>query len=170
MMVQNIDVIFTIADYRNIAYVIFLLVALIVERKITSIVVVLFVLAIGENLTNELTQSILEISRQDGIEYKFVWYGFWSTYSLFGIYTIYFLHNKLKIRASSGANFVSFIMLFWGLCQVVDFIDRVTWDSAFFAAFYQYSIVVTNLLITPMLLLFWLRDIHKERFVKYKEV
>jgi len=169
-MVQNIDVIFTIADYRNIAYVIFLLIALIVERKITSIVVALFVLAIGENLTSEATQFILETSRQQGIEYKFVWYSFWSIYSLCGIYTIYLLHIKLKLRASRGANFVSFTMLLWALCQAIDFIDRVTWDSAFFAVFYQYSIVITNLLITPMLLLFWLRDIHKERFIKYKEV
>lgn len=169
MMDQNIETIFSIASYRNTAYIVFLLVALMVERKVSSIIVTLLILTIGENSSNALTHTLLELARQPGLEYKFVWYGSWTLYSLISIYLIYLLHVKLKLRASSGAKFLSLMMLIFALFQIIDFVDRATWDSAYFAVFYQYGIVIGNLLITPMLLFFWLRDIHKERFKKYEE-
>ena len=123
------DLILMISDYKIAVYFCILITVISFEEKVSSTTITMLVILLNEQFSNSFTETILEFAAQDGIFYKFSWYGIWVLLDLISMYLIYFLHLKLKYRVSRVAYFYCLTLAVYTTAQLIDFIDRATIDS-----------------------------------------
>lgn len=160
----------TAAHYKMIVlYVVFLLVT-IIDRKVTSMTVTIIVILLHEYFSDAIFDSLYKIASKDGISFKFAWYGTWTFVNMISIYLIYYLHSRLQLRITHAAYFYSCLLLMYSAAQFIDFFDRATFNSGFFAEMYQISIFSGNMVMPFLLTAFWLNDKRLRKSVYTKAV
>ncbi len=148
----------TAAYYKLIVLCLIFLLVMIVDRRITSMTITIIVILLHEYFADVIFEDLYRIASSDGIFYKFVWYGTWNFLNMISIYLIYYLHSRIQLRISGAAYFYSCLTLMYSVAQLVDFFDRATIDSGFFADIYQISVFVGNMAMPLLLTALWLND------------
>ena len=91
-------------------------------------------------------------------------------FDMISIYLIYYLHSRLQLRITHAAYFYSCLLLMYSAAQFIDFFDRATFNSGFFAEMYQISIFSGNMVMPFLLTAFWLNDKRLRKSVYTKAV
>lgn len=151
----------SLGDATNLVYAVLFLFAFFVEKKLSSVTIALLVLCLSKGIASLLLPSLLELASQAGLQYKFSWYGSWMALNVICIGLILKFHIANQIRASNVALAVSLAYVGLTAIQAIDFIDRATLNSSFFAMVYQISIPTINIGLIPLICYFWLRDYRK---------
>ena len=147
--------------YVFVAYIILLISALFINKRISSVTTAFFTLCCWQAFSVSISQFLYEQASNEGILFKFFWYGTWTLSNLFFIWMIYQFHLMQKLRASSIAIAVSMLILLNTLIQVLDFIDRATANSGLMANVYQLFIPASNIAIIPMVIYLWCYEYRK---------
>lgn len=153
------SILFEMGKFVFLSNFILLLIAVMFERKVSSIVISLLVLALASGIMSALTPVLYEISSQAGMLNKFAWYGGFAFIDCIALYLLFKLHKLLKQNVSSVAHLVGFAFLIFTLLQSFRFIDRFVFDTQVLAAVYRNAIPALNLALVPMIIFFWLAEI-----------
>lgn len=154
-----------IANYSVFGYLLLLVAALLYERKLNSVTITIFVVYFSIISSILLTPVLYQLALGKEVYHKFVWYGSWITIDVFCIWLIYYLHQVQKLRATLLSLVVSLSFIATSLIQAVDFIDRATLQSNFFATAYQVLMAAFNTCTLPLILYFWWVEIQKRRLI-----
>ncbi len=147
-----------VSHYKIMALCIIFLWVMAIDRKVTSMTITIIVILLHEYFSDSIFDELYIIASPDGILHKFYWYGTWTFVNMISIYLIYYLHSRIQIRIASAAYFYSCLILMYSFAQLIDFFDRATFDSGFFAEAYQLSIFVGNVAMPFLLTALWLND------------
>ncbi|HCU65956.1 MAG TPA: hypothetical protein DF774_09375 [Rheinheimera sp.] len=154
-----------IANYAIVGNLLLLVLALVYEKKLNSITISFFVICLSLTMSRLLSPLLYEIASGPTVLHKFAWYGGWILINVFCIWFIYYMHWLQKIRATQLSMVTSLIFIAMCLVQAIDFIDRATLQSNFFADAYQILIAVINLCSLPLSAYFWLVEIRKRQLI-----
>ncbi|OBP17212.1 hypothetical protein A5320_20380 [Rheinheimera sp. SA_1] len=142
-------------------FILLLCFSIVVYKKMSSVTTAFFALCCWQAFSIAVTPFLYQLASNEGILYKFSWYGTWIISNLFFIWMIYQFHSVQKLRASSVAIAVSTLILAISVVQAVDFIDRATTNSGLMANFYQLFIPAANIAIIPVVTYLWLYEYRK---------
>lgn len=154
-----------IANYSVFGYLLLLVASLLYERKLNSVTITIFVIYFSIISSILLVPVFYGLAAGTEIYHKFMWYGSWIIIDVFCIWLIYYLHKVQKLRATQLSLVVSMSFIATSLIQAVDFIDRATLQSNFFATAYQVLIAIFNTGMLPLIIYFWLVEIRKRRLI-----
>lgn len=154
-----------IANYSVFGYLLLLVASILYERKLNSVTITIFVVYISIISAILLTPLFYGLATGKELYHKFMWYGGWIIIDVFCIWLIYYLHKVQKLRATQLSLVVSMSFIAMSLIQAVDFIDRATLQSNFFATAYQVLIATLNTCMLPVILYFWFAEIRKRRLI-----
>ncbi|WP_306519524.1 hypothetical protein [Rheinheimera sp.] len=154
-----------IAQYGVIGYLMLLVIALIYERKLNSITISIFVVYLSWVVCRGVMPLLYDIASGPELYNKFAWYGSWIAIDVFCVWLIYYLHQVQKLRATQLSLVVSMSFIATSIIQAIDFIDRATLQSSFFASAYQVLIAIFNTGMLPLIAYFWLVEIRKRRLI-----
>lgn len=153
----------TIADTTSLVYGLLFFTAFFIEKKFSSITVTLLVLFLSKGMVSLVRPELMIIASNNGLFYKFIWYGSWMLVNIICLVLIFKFHSINKIRASNIAIVVSMAYVSLTCIQAIDFIDRASFNSGFFATVYQLSIPTINIGLIPLICYYWFRDVRKSR-------
>lgn len=136
-----------------------LLVSVMVERKVSSIVISLLVLALASGIMSALTPLLYDISSRAGVVNKLAWYGGFALIDCIALYLLFKLHKLLKQNVSKVAHLVGGAFLLFTLLQSVRFFDRFIFDTDIFSVIYRNGIPALNLMLVLMIIVFWLDEV-----------
>lgn len=159
------DIFVDMVNYGAFGYLLLLVAALLYERKINSITISIFVIYLSWISSRLLTPVLYDLASGPELYNKFVWYGSWIICDVFCIWLIYYLHKLQKLRATQLALVVSMSFFTMSVIQAIDFIDRATLQSNFFATAYQTLIAIFNTCMLPLIIYFWWVEIRKRRLI-----
>ncbi len=151
----------SLEDLTSLVYALLFLIIFFVEKRMSSVTVALLVLCLSKGMASLMLPDLLTLASQVGLQYKFAWYGSWMALNVICIGLILKFHIANQIRASNVALAVSLAYVGFTAIQAIDFIDRATLNSGFFAMVYQISIPTINIGLIPLICYFWLRDYRK---------
>lgn len=161
MQNEFVELMFSFDKHIFIGYAALLVTAVIIEKRLSSISTAFFTICCWQALSVALIPFLYDLASNEGILYKFFWYGTWTLSNLFFIWMIYQFHLMQKLRASSIAIAVSMLILLNTLIQVLDFIDRATANSGLMANVYQLFIPASNIAIIPVVIYLWCYEYRK---------
>lgn len=161
MQNELVELMLSFDKHIFIGYAALLVAAVVIEKKVTSITTAFFTICCWQALSVALIPYLYEQASNDGILYKFFWYGAWTVSNLFFIWMIYQFHLMQKLRATSIAIAVSMLILSNTAIQVLDFIDRATANSGLMANIYQMFIPASNIAIIPVVIYLWCFEYRK---------
>lgn len=159
------DIFVDMANYGAFGYLSLIVAALLYERKLNSITISIFVIYLSWISSRVLTPVLYDLASGPELYTKFVWYGSWILCDVFCIWLIYYLHKVQNLRATQLSLVVSMSFIVMSLIQAIDFIDRATFQSNFFATAYQLLIATMNTFMLPVILYFWFAEIRKRRLI-----
>jgi hypothetical protein len=151
--------------YVFVGYIVLLVAALVVNKRISSVTTAFVTLCCWQALSVSVSPFLYEQASNDGILYKFCWYGAWTLSNLFFIWMIYQFHLIQKLRATSISIAVSMLILSNTVVQVADFIDRATANSGLIANIYQLFIPASNIAIIPVVIYLWCFEYRKNVYI-----
>ncbi len=154
-----------IANYSVFGYLLLLVAALLYERKLNSVTITIFVIYLSIISSILLTPVLYDLAAGKEVYHKFMWYGSWIIIDVFCIWLIYYLHKVQQLRASLLSLVVSMSFIATSLIQAIDFVDRATLQSNFFATGYQVLMAIFNTCTLPLITYFWLVEIRKRRLI-----
>lgn len=144
-----------------VGYAALLVASVIIYKQISSVTTAFFTLCCWQALSVAMIPYLYQLASNNGIIYKFCWYGAWTLSNLFFIWMIYQFHLMQKLRATSIAIAVSMLILSNTAIQVLDFIDRATANSGLMANIYQLFIPACNIAIIPLVIYLWCFEYRK---------
>ena len=136
-------------------YCLLLVAAIAQDKRISSLVIGIFVLCASQALSVGATPDLYLLATPSGIAYKFIWYGFWLLTNLMFVWMIYQLHLIHKARVSLTTTAISLQIVLNSILQTLDFSDRATVDLNIFALAYQTLIPTLTVGIVPVILMLW---------------
>lgn len=135
-----------------------LVVVLVREQHFSSSSVAVLVLCLGEGIESLSGPHLVTLSKMTA-EHGYVgWYFGWITLHITCLLLLRKLHHVFKLHLSTVALVVAWYYMSYVIIQAIDFIDRVTFDSGTFAAFYQLSTLTLNVVIIPVVGYLFARD------------
>lgn len=156
-----IEMIAALEQHIFVAYFALLAVAVFIERRISSIVIALFVLCSAQAMSYAISAPLLAIASHDGLHFKFVWYCFWLMSNTFFIWIMVRFHKIHQVRTTSVAQSVSLLFVVISLINAADFIDRATINSNIFAEVYRLVTLTSTIGIVPVILYLWFFEYRK---------
>lgn len=143
-----------------------LLIAILLEKKVSSLVISLLVLVLANGLMTSLSPLIFDIARQPDIGFKFVWYGGFALIDCLAVFLLYKFHLMLKQNVSLIANIVGLVFLILATLQTIRFVDRLVLELDWLASVYRLSIPLLNVGLIPVIIILWLLNYRPQRSVK----
>ena len=154
--IQN--VLFEMGKFVFISNFILLLIAVMFERKVSSVVISLIVLALASGVMSAATPMLYSWSIKPGILNKFAWYGSFAFVDCMALYLLFKFHKLLKQHVSKVAQVVAGTFLIFTVLQSARFIDRYIFNTDFLSTIYHNAIPALNLVLVPMIIFFWLSE------------
>jgi hypothetical protein len=149
-------ILFSLDKYLFIGYFILLLAAIRIEKKVSSVVITFTVVAITNGVMTSLVPVIYQVAANEGIAYKFVWYGTFCLIDVLAIYLLYKFHKMLRQNVSAVAELAGAGFLLLATMQSVFFIEQYALFSGYSKLLYQYGIPLINIILMPLFILLWL--------------
>ena len=153
---------FTLDKYLFIGYFILLIVAVRVESKVSSVLITFTVVAVVNGVMTSLVPLLYKVATNDGIAFKFLWYGTFGLLDVVAIYLLYKFHNLLRQNVSIVAEFAGGAFLLLATLQAIFFVEQYLFLSEYTRPIYQYGIPLVNVLLMPILIVLWV--IHTNPF------
>lgn len=151
------------ADFVAIFSTLLLIAVIFAEKKVSSLAVGLLVFSLSECVGNI---AISHLKTWSGVtaDYGYAaWYLGWIIQHLLWLVLLVQFHKALKIHLSNPVLLIAWYYTFSLLIQAIDFIDRLTLDSGYFAQFYQVSNLMLNMLIIPLVGLVYWHELYTRR-------
>lgn len=161
MQNELVELLLSFDKHIFIGYSALLAAAIAIDKKVSSITTAFFTICCWQALSVAVIPFLYQLASNEGVFYKFLWYGGWILSNLFFIWMIYQFHLIQKLRATSIAIAVSMLILSNTLVQVLDFIDRATANSGLMANIYQLFIPASNIAIIPVVIYLWCFEYRK---------
>ncbi|MDX3774947.1 hypothetical protein QE250_12555 [Chromatiaceae bacterium AAb-1] len=159
------SVLFDIGKLVFLVYFMLFLIAVFSEKKVSSAVIGLMVLAVANGMMTALTPVLYELSSRSGIGYKFVWYGSFTLIDCIAVFLLYKFHALLRQSVGRIASLIGQVFLLLASLQSIRFIDRFVIGYDVLQPFYQYLVPLINVLLIPAIIMLWLADIRIRRAV-----
>ncbi|WP_027671622.1 hypothetical protein [Rheinheimera baltica] len=157
------SVMFAMGKFVFLSNFILLLIAVVFERKVSSVVISLLVLALASGIMSALSPVLLEISSGDGLLNKLAWYGGFAFVDCVALYFLFKFHKLLKQNVSSVAHLVGFSFLLFTMLQSIRFIDRYVLETDMLSAVYRNTVPALNLILIPLIMYFWLAELRERK-------
>ncbi|MEO3678498.1 hypothetical protein ABGI61_05640 [Rheinheimera sp. FR7-31] len=148
-------VLFELGKWVFVAYFLMFLLSVMLERKVSSLVITLMVLALANGAMTASTPMLYNIASQTGLFYKFIWYMAFVCVDGIAIYLLYKFHRLLKQNVGSVAQLVGSCFFLLASIQSLRFFDRYVTDTELLQPFYQYGIPIINVALVPIILMMW---------------
>jgi len=161
MQNEFVELMFSFAKHIFFGYAALLILAVVIYKQLSSITTSFFCLCCWHAFSLALTPFLYDIASNQGIAYKFAWYGTWALSNLFFIWMIYQFHLMQKCRVTSISIAVSMLILSNTVLQVLDFLDRATANTGLMADLYQLFIPASNIAIIPVVIYLWCFEYRK---------
>lgn len=159
-------VLFDLGKLVFLAYFLLFVLSVFVERKVSSLVISLMVLAVANGSMTALTPLLFELASNTGLFYKFLWYGVFVFIDCIAIFLLYKFHKLLKQNVSAIASIIGITFLLLASIQTLRFFDRFVTNTEFFQLVYQFGIPLINIVLVPLIMVFWVADIRDGNKVK----
>lgn len=140
-----------------------LLLVLFTDKKFSSSSIGILVLCLGEGLESIALPSLIKVASTEAVLNYFVWYGGWIVLHLTCLALLIKFHRFYQLRASDVSYTLAWYYFIAMVIQAIDFIDRATVDSGFFATFYQLSTLTMNFAMAPLAGLLFFREYYQRR-------
>ncbi|HEY9044197.1 MAG TPA: hypothetical protein VIN66_18590 [Rheinheimera sp.] len=148
-------VLFNLDKYLFIGYFILLIAAIRFEKKVSSVLITFTVVAVTNGVMTSLVPLLYKIAANDGIVYKFAWYGSFCLIDALAIYLLFKFHNMLKQSVSAVAELAGFAFVLLATLQSIFFVEQYLFLSSYTRALYQYGIPLINIALMPAMIFFW---------------
>ena len=148
-------ILFTLDKYLFIGYFILLIVAVRIESKVSSVLITFTVVAVINGVMTSLVPLLYRVAANDGIAFKFLWYGTFCLLDVVAIYLLYKFHNLLKQSVSILAEVAGGAFLLLATLQTTFFVEQYLFFSEYTRPLYQYGIPMINVLLMLMLVILW---------------
>ncbi len=149
-------ILFSLDKYLFIAYFLLLITAIRIEKKVSSVLITFTVVAVTNGVMTSLVPMLYQLAANDGIGYKFIWYGTFCLIDVLAIYLLYKFHSMLKQSVSGVAEVAGVAFLLLATLQAVFFTEQYLFSTDYSRAFYQYGIPLINIALLPALVMLWL--------------
>lgn len=157
------SVLFTVDKLIFIAYFVLLILATLVERKVSSFIITLIVLTVANGAMTSISPMLYQYASQPGLATKFVWYASFALIDMFAIFLLFKFHKLLKQNVGYIAKVVGLMFLTFATLQTTRFIDRFVFGSELFQLAYQYAIPVLNVVLIPIIVITWLSELKRNQ-------
>ena len=149
-------ILFSLDKYVFIGYFFFLILAVRIEKKASSVLITFTVVALANGVMTSLVPLLYRLAANDGIAYKFIWYGTFCLIDMLAIYLLFKFHKLLKQNVSAVAEVAGAAFLSLATVQVLFFVEQYAFTSSLIRPIYQYGIPLINVALLPLLLLLWM--------------
>lgn len=168
--INNKDVIVATDSSVSMFCILLLILVLFVDKKLSSSSIGILVLCLGEGLGSILLPSMIQIASTEALLNYFVWYGGWMALHIACMTLLLKFHRVYRLRVSDVSMTLAWYYAILVFMEGVDFIDRATLDSGFFATFYQLGNILLGALIGPVVGLLFFREYYqRHRQLKMQE-
>lgn len=145
-----------------IAYFVLFVLSVALERKVSSLVISLMVLAVANGAMTALTPMLYQLASSPGLIYKFLWYAAFVCIDGIAIFLLYKFHAMLKQNVSLIANVIGFAFLMLASIQSLRFVDRFVSNTELLQSLYQYGVPLINIMLVPLIIVLWVANIKTE--------
>ena len=157
------SVLFELGKSVFIAYFLLFLLAVLTERKVSSLVISLMVLSVANGAMTALTPMLYQWSALPGLTYKFVWYGVFASLDGIAIYLLFKFHKLLKQNVSLIATVIGGFFLVLALFQSIRFTDRFIFGTDLALNLYKYGVPILNVVLVPIIIVLWIASIRNSK-------
>lgn len=148
-------ILFSLDKYLFIGYFLLLIAAIRIEQKMSSVLITFTVVAVTNGVMTSLVPVMYDIATNDGIGYKFVWYGTFALIDTVAIYLLFKFHNMLKQHVSAIAEIAGVSFLLLATLQCAFFVEQYVFATNYIRPYYQYGIPLINITLMPIFVLLW---------------
>ena len=146
---------FSLGKLVFVAYFLLFLFAVAVERKVSSLVIALMVLAVANGAMTAITPLLYDMASQPGLFYKFLWYAVFMLFDFVAIFLLYKFHRLLKQNVGRIAHLVGLSFVVLAMIQTLRFFDRYVTNTEVFQEIYQYGVPFINVILVPLIIILW---------------
>ena len=157
------DFLYQAGKFVFLSNFILLVIAVITERKVSSIVITLMVVALANGFMSAITPLLYDLSSRNGTLYKFAWYGGFAAINCMALYLLYKLHKMLNQNVSKVASVTGLAFLLFTCLQCARFIDRFVFDTELMVLVYRNAVPALNLVLVPLLVYFWFEEVRARK-------
>lgn len=136
---------------------------LLTDKKFSSSSIGILVLCLGKGLESIAIPNLAQISSTEALLNYFVWYGGWMGLHMICLMLLWKFHRFYQLRLSDLSLLLVWYYVASSLLQVIDFVDRATFDTSFFATFYQLGNLLLDTLVAPAVGLILFREYYQRR-------
>ena len=155
-------VLFELGKSVFIAYFVLFVLSVAFERKVSSLVISLMVLAVANGAMTALTPLLYQLASSPGLVYKFLWYAVFVCIDGIAIFLLYKFHAMLRQNVSLIANVIGFAFLMLASIQSLRFVDRFVSNTELLQSLYQYGVPLINIMLAPLIVVLWVANIKTE--------
>ena len=141
-----------------IVYFLLFVLSVAIERKVSSLVISLMVLAVANGAMTALTPLLFEVASLPELFYKFLWYAVFVLIDAIAIFLLFKFHSLLKQSVGRIANLIGVVFVLLASIQSLRFVDRFVSNTDYFQLIYQYGVPLLNVAMVPAIMLLWLLD------------
>ncbi|MEH8018169.1 hypothetical protein MN202_13080 [Rheinheimera muenzenbergensis] len=138
-----------------VAYFMLFVLAVLFERKVSSLVISLMVLAVANGVMTAITPILFDVASKPEMFYKFLWYAVFVFLDFVAIFLLYKFHRMLRQSVGRIAHCVGVAFLLLASIQTLRFFDRFVSNTELFQILYQYGIPLINVVLVPVIVLMW---------------
>lgn len=135
-----------------VIYFLLFILCLSVERKVSSAVISLLVLAVSNGVMTAITPMLYDFSSNVGLVY---WYAGFMLIDFLAVYLLYKCHDLFKQNVSAIAHLVGLSFCILATIQTLRYIDRIVMDTEWLQLLYQYGIPMLHLIMVPFIVALW---------------
>lgn len=136
---------------------------LLTDKKFRSSSIGILVLCLGEGLESIALPKLVQIASTEALLNYFVWYGGWIGLHIICLMLLWKFHRFYQLRLSDLSLLLVWYYVASSLMQLIDFVDRATFDTGFFATFYQLGNLMLDTLVAPAVGLMLFREYYQRR-------
>ncbi|MBN8444945.1 MAG: hypothetical protein J0M22_05670 [Gammaproteobacteria bacterium] len=160
------QLLFIAGEYTTCCYLGLLLLAIVSERRLTSVSVTMAVVALSACVASLAVTPLYKWASDEHVLSKFSWYGSWMVLNLLALWLLISLHRTLGLRVSRMGLASAAALVLLVLLQAIDFIDVATVQSNLFAPIYQLGVLSVNVGLIPLLLFYWLQELSIRKSIR----
>ena len=132
-----------------------------IERKASSILITFTVVALANGVMTSLIPVLYSLAANEGVEYKFIWYGTFCLIDILSIYLLYKFHKLMKQNVSAVAGVAGVAFLVLATLQTMFFVEQYVFTTSYTRQLYQYGIPLVNLVLISVLVVLWVAQKHQ---------
>ncbi len=160
------NLLYLAGEYSTAGYLLLLAIAIVTERKLTSITVTLAVVALGACIASLALQPLYQIASHDHPLSKLSWYGTWMVLDVFSLWLLVHLHQTLGLRVSRMCLAAALALVGLTMLQAADFLDVITVKTDLIAPIYQLGVLSIHVGLIPVIIFYWWQEIHLRKAIR----